>query len=233
MNSWSQKLHNHRHGMLLLALLAMGFSQPRAQGFISGLLIYDTVLSLVLLCVLLVVFRHARDRSWAMLAAAPAIVGRWAGYFVSPGNQTALLLSHQLFVTAFLALAVTIILRRIFSEQLIAFDHILGSVCGYILAGIAWGSCFFAMEMMHPGSFHAASGWEHQEVHAQSSSFINYSLAVLTGAPGSDITPALPAAQMLTWTEALFGQFYLAIVVAQLVSQMMLRPREPPAPDEP
>ena len=45
-----------------------------------------------------------------------------------------------------------------------------------------------------------------------------YSLSVLTGAGVADIVPVGSVVSTLTWLEAGFGQFYIAVVVAQLVS---------------
>lgn len=224
MVAWRERIHSHRHGLLLVALAIMGFAQPHSRGVVAGLLVYDTLLTFVLMSVLLVVFRQPRDRVWATMAAAPAILSRWGGYFVPAKNQTVLLFSHQAFVAVFLGFAVAMILRGIFSDRRIVPDHVLGSVCGYVLAGIAWGSCYFGWELISPGAFRSTvASWQQQDPHAQSFLFINFSMTVLTGAPGSDVVPARPATQTLVWMEALFGQFYLATVVAQLVSQMMLR----------
>ncbi len=61
---------------------------------------------------------------------------------------------------------------------------------------------------------------------------MNYvSLGALTSVGSGDVVPILPPATMLTMLEAVFGQFYIAVVVAQLVgarlSQAPQRNRPP------
>ena len=47
---------------------------------------------------------------------------------------------------------------------------------------------------------------------------LNYfSFGSLTGVGSGEVVPILPPATVLTTLEAVFGQFYIAIVVAQLV----------------
>jgi voltage-gated potassium channel len=47
--------------------------------------------------------------------------------------------------------------------------------------------------------------------------FDYYSLMTLTTMGYGNITPIRPPATSLTWMEAMFGQFYIAVIVAQLV----------------
>jgi voltage-gated potassium channel len=54
-------------------------------------------------------------------------------------------------------------------------------------------------------------------------------MVTLTSMGYGDITPVVPMAASLAWIEAVFGQFYLAVVVAQLVG-MRISPRRPDAP---
>ena len=45
-----------------------------------------------------------------------------------------------------------------------------------------------------------------------------FSFVTLTTVGYGDISPVSPAARTLAWTEAVTGQFYLAVIVAGLVS---------------
>jgi len=47
-----------------------------------------------------------------------------------------------------------------------------------------------------------------------------------------DITPISPTTRTFAWIEAITGQFYLAIIVAGLVSMLVARTRQPQMSDE-
>lgn len=48
--------------------------------------------------------------------------------------------------------------------------------------------------------------------------FVYYSFVTLTTLGFGDITPVSPAARTLSWLEAVVGQFYIATLVAGIVS---------------
>ena len=111
-------------------------------------------------------------------------------------------------------------------------DDVLGAICGYLLAGIAWGSLYLLVELLVPGSFSVQQaiagqlgGW-----YARQAVFDYYSLMTLTTIGYGDITPIRPPATSLTWIEAMFGQFYIAVIVAQLVGLRLAEALQPTDP---
>jgi hypothetical protein len=73
--------------------------------------------------------------------------------------------------------------------------------------------------MIQPGSFRVADviAWRLGDWHLQRFYFNYYSVTTLTSLGYSDITPIGTLALSLSWLEVVFGQFYIAVVVAQLV----------------
>jgi hypothetical protein len=112
-----------------------------------------------------------------------------------------------------------VILRGLFEEKLIRADQILGAVCGYLLAGAAWGNLYLLAELLLPGSFSVKPeiAWQLREEHTRRFLFNYFSFATITTLGYGGITPIDPAAASLSWLEAVFGLFYVAVVVAQLV----------------
>jgi Ion channel len=53
-------------------------------------------------------------------------------------------------------------------------------------------------------------------------------LMTLTTMGYGDITPSRPPATSLTWIEAVFGQFYIALIVVQLVGLGLAEALQPP-----
>jgi hypothetical protein len=89
-------------------------------------------------------------------------------------------------------------------------ERICAALCVYLLAGIAFGGLFAALEAAAPGSLGGASD--------DIGSAVYFSFMTLTSVGYSDIAPAAPAARALAMLEAVFGQLYLAVLIARLVS---------------
>jgi len=83
------------------------------------------------------------------------------------------------------------------------------------------------LEGIRPGSF---SGLE-QQGHALSWRFLYFSFVTLTTLGYGDVLPLTLYAQSLTYLETVLGQFYLAVLVAALVSAY-LSDRERPSEAE-
>jgi hypothetical protein len=114
-------------------------------------------------------------------------------------------------------------------------DDVLGAVCGYLLAALAWSNLFMLIEIFLPGSFSVGSGFGAggDSWHARIAVLHNVSLGSLTSLGSGAVVPVRAPATMLTTLEAVFGQFYIAVVVAQLVgarlSQALQRKTAPEA----
>jgi voltage-gated potassium channel len=211
-------LASRKHTALLLVAVLAEALQPMARGLLWGLL-FDGLVSLLVLVVFLVVLDGRQERTIGLLLAVPALLANWLHYVVTPRWLLASELLNHAFMCAFLFYAALTILRTIFRRQDVNADAVVGAVCGYLLAGAAFGNLYTTIELLVPGSFSINSGIAAQldNWHARRFLFGYFSLVTLTSMGYGDITPVAPAAASLTWMEAVFGQFYLAVVVAQLV----------------
>jgi len=228
---WKQYLQRHKHLMLLVALVGMCVIEPLAQGMFVGLVLFDVFLMLLLLGVFVVVFKRRHERQWAVALAAPAIVAKWAAYGLPSDLEWMSIVAHHAFVLLFLAMAVAIILRGVFEERTIESDHVIATVCGYVLAGVAWGNAYRIVDLLVPGAFSMKPEIVLQinDDHTRSFLFNYFSLCTLTGTGYGDITPIWPGVASLTWMEAMFGNFYIAVVVAQLIGLKLVRTAQPPS----
>jgi hypothetical protein len=103
---------------------------------------------------------------------------------------------------------------------------------GYLLAGIVWANLYLLVELFFPGSFsmHQDIAGQLASRHTRQSLFADYSFVTLTTMGSGSITPISSPATLLTWLEAMFGQFYIAVIVAQLVGLRLaqaLQQRDP------
>jgi voltage-gated potassium channel len=162
------------------------------------------------------------------LLAVAIIAGTWYAHWF-PNYSIAL--SVHLLGVLFLALVVGAILAHVFKSTRITRETIAGAVCAYLLIGAMWAHVFSVLENVSPDSFadnsiemEAASSPE--PMRDQADRFTYFSFVTLTTLGYGDITPMTRAAKNLAALEAIFGQLYLAVLIARLVGQQTLGDKE-------
>ena len=127
------------------------------------------------------------------------------------------------FSLGFTLLAITVLMRKILSSILVNVDLIFGALMVYLLAGILFAKLYFIENMIAPGSFHGAGILNFDSAtllnaYEQQFNFLYYSFATLATLGMGDITPLSHLAKSLTALEAMFGQLFVAIIIAKLFS---------------
>jgi hypothetical protein len=101
----------------------------------------------------------------------------------------------------------------------VSTDRIFAAIVAYMLTGLGFAAAYQAIVAVAPDSFvlPAATGGAGQSevVEVQ---LIYFSFVTIATLGYGDIVPRLPLAQMLAVVEAVAGQFYIAVVIAWLVS---------------
>jgi hypothetical protein len=165
------------------------------------------------------VFGEARHRLIGFLLFLPITAGQ-LGVYVLPSrlHTPSVVLAHAS-VIALLGFAVAIILRDLFRKSVISGDDVLGAIVGYILVAMVWANLYALAYMFAPGAFTVSTDIAAQlgDWRLKRSLFAYLSLTTLTSMGYGDITSVGQPAFSLSWTEVMLGQFYMAIVVAQLV----------------
>lgn len=98
-------------------------------------------------------------------------------------------------------------------------NKILGAICLYFLMGLIWAILFTLMQAYSGNSF--TNSKTTGEWYLLFPDFVYFSFVSLTTLGFGDISPISPIARFLVYLEAIFGQFYLAILVASLVGSKM------------
>jgi voltage-gated potassium channel len=214
------RLRRHRHLALLALLIGALVTQPLvAREAAAARLTYDLIAAAGALAVLLVVFEQRWERQVALAFALPAIVLTIARYVVPADWLAVAIIAYCVSVALFLGFAVCVIVREIFAQRAVGVDDILGAFAGYVLLGIAWGGLYAAVEAATPGSFSVAADirWQLDDWHLRRALFSYVSFATMASLGYADVVPVTPLANTLTWIEVMLAQFYLAVVVAQIV----------------
>ncbi|HHD64755.1 MAG TPA: two pore domain potassium channel family protein [Desulfobulbaceae bacterium] len=117
----------------------------------------------------------------------------------------------------YLGLIVYVLSSLIFSARHITPALISGALCLYLLFGMFWGMVYVLLELLHPGSFVGALLIDPVSHSQFIHSFQYFSLITLTTLGYGDIVPHTATAAAFCQTEAVIGQFFMAVLVARLV----------------
>ena len=123
--------------------------------------------------------------------------------------------SAILAVMGFLLVTITFTLRQVVVGTDINANRLVGAICVYLMLGVIWALAYSLVELAALGSFGGVTagqdaGWD--------SEWLYFSFVTLTTLGYGDILPLSALARALAYMEAVTGQFYVAILVAGLVS---------------
>jgi hypothetical protein len=209
-----------KHLALLTALVAMLVAQPLVgHRSVPGGAVADAVLSAICLYMMMIIFGQGWEQRAALALILPAIASNFGVYVLPRGVHTVCEVAYHCFMVAFLGLTVAVILRDLFAKSVISGDDVIGAICGYLLLALVWANLYTLTYLLVSGTFAVSPdiAWRLGEWHLRRALFEYLSFATLMTIGYGDITPIGPPAFTLTWLEVLAGQFYMAVVVAQLV----------------
>lgn len=198
---------------LLLALLVLFFASALAAQMDLEILARLTSISLTGI-ILVAVWSVEKNRF-----PFSSRIGVTVLFVLLEGGEF-LLESHHLGTVQMISLLLftmgTIVLasRQVLMTGSVDGNKIVGSICIFLLLGIAWAEAYLLVERLFPGSIPALSG-DDWRAHVQDALYFSY--VSLTTLGYGDISPVQPLARYLAYMEAVTGQFYVAIVIASLI----------------
>jgi len=115
----------------------------------------------------------------------------------------------------FLMVAIVFALKQVVLGTDISLNRLVGALCVYLLLGTIWALAYSLVDLVSPGAF---AGMAIQSEPGWDSDWLYFSFVTMTTLGYGDISPVSSTARALAYTQAIFGQFYIAILVAGLVS---------------
>ena len=206
----------HPSAILLAAQLVAVLAYPFLQGTIGG----RAVLGVVQLCVVVAAVAAVRltpALTWvAVLLGGPAIVltvlEAWQPH------HDAIVLASAAFHVPFYFYISFAMLRYLFHDDKVTRDELFATGAAFTV--VAWGFAYAyaACQVIWPGSFTSNGGGD-------SSWFelLFLSFTTLTSVGLSDVLPVEGHARSFAIIEMIAGVFYVALVVARLVSLAVVR----------
>lgn len=201
------------HNLLVWLLLYILFS-PILAAFPSMHLLINVLMTSVLFSAVYVVNRRSKMFTTTILLMGLSLVFLWIDvYNLIPFSR----LASSTLLCLYLGLLVYSMVRLIFSFRRITSALISASLCSYLIFGLFWGSLYYLLELILPGSFAGNLISESHNVSDQYHNFKYFSFVTLTTLGYGDIVPRTRIAASFCQIEAIIGQFFMAVLVARLV----------------
>jgi len=194
---------------LLLSILLFFVLRPFIEGYARIGFLLDLFFSFILFSGVYAVSEKKVHFIIVLFIALAEFVIAWSMNFVEVPSLVMVRDSLSILLFAYLMI---IILAHVFRQDVVTTDLIMGAVCVYFFLGLMWAFVFSLLESVQPGSFLMGQG---EPPHR--SEFVYYSFVTQTTLGYGEITPLTPPARSLAILEAIFGQFYVAILIARLV----------------
>ena len=209
----STKLDLKGYKALLFALVTILTAFPVLHDFAYVGIITGLVLIGVLLAAVRAVANRRRQIVICGILGATATIGFFGDLLGSgPGFGLIAKLGYGLF---FLYVGIIIMLNIMLQIRQVTADLIYGSINVYLLVGLAFAFLHALIEFIHPGSI---SGLESLSIEDTTvMPFIYYSFVTMTTLGYGDLSPVTGPAASAAYVEAIFGQLYIAIMIARLM----------------
>jgi hypothetical protein len=222
-----------RHSALLAAIIALFLVRPFTGDTGAGPPLFSLLIVLLLLMalynidvehlvgdreILLAQRRRRNAITWTLAAAA--IVERWISIFAP---EHSFHMGGSALIMVLFAYITWNQLRAVLKQKEVTSEVISMSISTYLLLGLTCGMLYIVLYDLHPTSFVFSAGAPNSSQQAIPI-LIYFSLTTLSTIGFGDITPVTLQARYIAVAEGITGQFYLAILVARLVSMQMTQP---------
>ena len=219
----STNFEQQGHRTLLATLMLIILANPFFLHFGRLRWLLTLFFMLTLLAAVRIVVRRARHYQFALILGVVALVFQ-LGVFVDRAWWIEAI--RYIATMLFLFWVSGFLLRDIILRSHEASgDLIFGAINIYLMVGLAFAFVYGLTEHLLPGSF---TGLEEQlAAPGYIGHFVYFSFITLTTLGYGDITPLTPIGTTVSYVEAIFGQMYIAILVARLVGIYISQPKPP------
>ncbi len=210
-----------RFRAMLIALILFMFVYPALEEIMVIRHAFDALRSVLLLIAFAIIFKAKRQRVLAVALAVPTISIGWVFAFLGRPPSPWIESAFHLLSAVFLGVAVAAILRKVYDDVEVTSDSIYGAFCGYLLVGVIFGQLYCIAELLSPGSFTMNERALEQLRGGDRGRYLMtyFSMITITTVGFGDVTPATAATRGLAMIEAVAGQFYIAVLVAELIGK--------------
>jgi hypothetical protein len=178
-----------------------------------GLALFSLLISLILITAVLSITGRSRYAILALILIVPALILSWT-YFAT-GLKEIHILSTFLSMVVLTLVTFSILVEVLRSKSPIPNHIIWGAIAVYLLIGISFASLYHLTYLITSGSFYYGVD---PSVVLSFSDFMYFSFVTLATLGYGDIIPITAQARSFAILEAITGAFYLAVLIAKIVS---------------
>ena len=198
----------------LCALVLLFIVAPFVDHLPHGRFIEAVMLTIVMVSAVMAVGARKRTLVWSIVLLSPVVVARWADHIAADATPDWVFpLTGVVFVgfVAFHLFRYMLLAPRVNTEVLCT------GVAMFLTLAMWWAFAYVLVGQLVPDSFAYTTG-KTEDQHMQGFIAIYFSLVTLCTVGLGDIVPVSGPARMLAMLEGVTGVFYVAIMVARLVS---------------
>ena len=197
----------HRYTILFYSLLLTIAAGPLFASMGYGTDLIELFLAANLVAAVIPVRRRSGRRLLLVILIAALIIRLATAWL----NQATLAVASLMILTVIALIAAGIALRFAFSARSVDRQHVDAALSAYLLAGVFFGSFYWVLEQIQPGTFTFAGDFSR-------TSAMYFSFVTLATLGYGDIVPRSDVARGLAIVEGVGGQLFLAVLIARLVS---------------
>jgi len=207
-------VENTNFTKLLLALLIFLIGVPLADD-LSGL--SGPIVRLLLVSSLLIIGVWSLKGSGRLFSVAIAFVISGIIFNAVSVRVASPIFLYGAYISllGFLLIAVWCALKQVAIGTEVSANRLVGAVCVYLLLGVIWAFAYTLLDLLSPGSF---QGFSPLDDPYWDSEWLYFSFVTMTTLGYGDILPISATARALAYMQSVSGQFYVAVLVAGLVS---------------
>ena len=196
-----------RYTILFYSLLLTIAAGPLFASMGYGTDLIELFLAANLVAAVIPVRRRSGRRLLLGILIAALVIRIATGWL----NQATLAVASLMILTVIALIAAGIALRFAFSARSVDRQHVDAALSAYLLAGVFFGSFYWVLEQIQPGTFTFAGDFSR-------TSAMYFSFVTLATLGYGDIVPRSDVARGLAIVEGVGGQLFLAVLIARLVS---------------
>ncbi|MBL8886833.1 MAG: two pore domain potassium channel family protein [Phycisphaerales bacterium] len=216
-------LRKHSVALFLGAMVTMLVTLPFFSRISGGDILESLAITFVLLAAVPAVGAHRRTLILALLLVGPALVARWMNHTHPEQMPPAVFLCGGLVFMTFVTVNLFEFIAR---APRVNSEVLCAGISVYLLLGLLWSLAYTLVASLDSGAFFFATPPVPGAISPvmRGETAIYFSFITLNTVGYGDITPVSGFARILAVLESTTGLFYMALLVARLVSLYNAQP---------
>lgn len=209
--------------LLLFSLVFLLVIVPMLSGTGFAGYLWRSALTVV---IFLAAIATTRRKAFVVSCVVAAFIAAPANWLTLAVERQSLFLVVCLFESVFFATMAVLILVAVAQKHLATVNSVYGAICSYLLFGLAWAMLYLGFARTPQGTL-SISGLSFDAVDQSEvgafSQLIYFSFVTMSTLGYGDQLPTTPSVRTMAWMQSVSGQFYIAVIVAWLVSEIPRR----------